>query len=261
LENIPFNNEGIWGRKDFKRRTRAEADMLIALTQKTKNVLIEEGADEKKIVIIGSGINTERFRPNERLEKSFMQKNKNITILFVGRLEKYKGVFEIIKAFNTLLSDASLRDYSLQLQMIGEGSERQQLLDLEKELGIDKKVIHKTAGYDDIHKIYQQADLFVAPSFDTSTWTEQYGYMLLEAQASGLPIITTDAGSITEVVADGALQIPQRDAEALYKQMKNLILNPSQRIILSQKSRKRAVSFHDFKRKAEQIEKVYNAVL
>ena len=261
LENIPFNNEGIWGRKRFKNRTRNEADTLIALTKKTKEILIEEGSEEKKIAIIGSGINTERFHPGPRMKKEFIKNNKDITILFVGRLEKYKGVYELIHAFNALLRDASLKKYSFQLYMIGDGSEKDSLIDFEKELGIASKVHHKTLSYDIIHTIYQEADIFVAPSYDTSTWTEQYGYMLLEAQASGLPIITTDSGSIPEVVEKTAIHVPQKDGELLYKEMQNLVLNPDVRLTYSQQSRKRALSFHDFRKKAEQIEKVYNALL
>jgi glycosyltransferase involved in cell wall biosynthesis len=261
LENIVFNNEGIWGRKTYKMRTRNEADMFIALTQKTKDVLLEEGAEEDKIVIIGSGINTDRFKPSVRLEKNFIQKNKEITILFVGRLEKYKGIFEIIHAFNTLLVDEELKGYKLKLRMIGDGSEKQTLTDLERNLGISKFVEHRTSSYDEIHTEYQNADIFVAPSFDTPTWTEQYGYMLLESQATGLPIITTDAGSISEVVEDGAIQIKQQSSEDLYEELKKLILSPALRQLLSRNARKRATSFHDIKRKAQQVEKVYNDLL
>lgn len=261
LENIVFNNEGIWGRKTYKRRTRNDADMFIALTQKTKDVLLEEGTEEEKIVIIGSGINSQRFRPSKRLEKSFLQKNKEIIILFVGRLEKYKGVYETVNAFNMLLLDDDIKEYRLKLHMVGDGSEKQALLELEKNLGIEKFVSHTTSSYDEIHTVYQDADIFVAPSYDTPTWTEQYGYMLLESQATGLPVITTDAGSISEVIGDGAWQIPQQSTEDLYKALKELILNPSEKLSLSQRARKRAVSFHDIKRKAEQIENVYNALL
>lgn len=261
LENIVFNNEGIWGRKAFKRRTRNDADMFIALTQKTKDVLLEEGAEEEKIVIIGSGINSQRFRPDKRLDKSFIKKNKEIIILFVGRLEKYKGVYETINAVNMLLTDEDLKGYQLRLRMIGDGTEKQALIALERNLGIDQYIEHTTSSYDEIHTVYQEADIFVAPSYDTPTWTEQYGYMLLESQATGLPIITTDAGSISEVVKDGALQIQQRSSNELYEELKELILNPAKRIALSQRARRRAISFHDIKRKAEQIEKVYNALL
>lgn len=48
LENIPFNNEGIWGRKMFKARARRELDHIVALTHKTKDALIKEGCDPKK---------------------------------------------------------------------------------------------------------------------------------------------------------------------------------------------------------------------
>ena len=63
LENIPFNNEGIWGRKAFKARARRELDHIVALTHKTKEALIAEGADTRKMSVIPHFIDTKRFLP------------------------------------------------------------------------------------------------------------------------------------------------------------------------------------------------------
>src|SRR5579872_417974 len=65
LENIPFNNEGIHGRKEFKKRSREELDHMIALTQRTRDALILEGADPKKVTVVSHGINTKVFTPKK----------------------------------------------------------------------------------------------------------------------------------------------------------------------------------------------------
>src|SRR5260221_12114416 len=70
LENIPFNNEGIRGRKAFKARARAELDYIIALTKKTEVALLLEGADPKKITVLSHFIDTKVFYPtNEALAR------------------------------------------------------------------------------------------------------------------------------------------------------------------------------------------------
>ncbi len=99
LENIPFNNEGIRGRKVFKKRAREELDHIIALTNKTKDALLLEGADPKKITVISHFVDTKRFRPSvETQRRRFAKSLKKMTILFAGRLEEYKGIFDILQA-------------------------------------------------------------------------------------------------------------------------------------------------------------------
>src|SRR3989344_5975033 len=90
LENIPFNNEGIWGRKNYKRRSREELDHIIALTNKTKEALLAEGADPQKITVISHFVDTKRFKPSKtELSRRNASGRRDFTILFSGRLEGY----------------------------------------------------------------------------------------------------------------------------------------------------------------------------
>jgi glycosyltransferase involved in cell wall biosynthesis len=261
LENIPFNNEGIWGRKAFKKRTRTEADVLVALTQKTKNMLIQEGTDPQKITIIGSGIDTKRFTPGKRMKYPFMKQAKTIRLLFVGRLEIYKGIIDVIESVACLLRDPELQSNNLQLLLVGKGSQEHQIKHLITKYAITKRVKMKSIAYDQIHKVYQEADIMVVPSCDTKTWQEQYGYMLLEGQASGLPIVTTYSGSIPEVVGNGAFLVQQHAVNELSLAIKQLIVDPQKRRSLSQLARKRAVGFHDISHKAKQLRELYSSLL
>lgn len=256
LENIPFNNEGILGRKSFKTQAREELDHIIALTDKTKQTLILEGADEKKISVISHGIDTRRFYPKKR---SFA--SKKITILFTGRLEVYKGVYEILYAFKRLLLDTELKEYSLQLLIVGEGSQKEKLLALEKSLGILKSVIHKSVSYNEMPKIYQNADIYVAASKASKFWIEQYNTGLLEAQASGLPIITTYSGGIPENVGNAAVLIQPDDFVSLYYSLKDFILKPQKREQFAKISRQRAEKVHDVSIISKKLDAVYSQLL
>ncbi|MEK7543784.1 MAG: glycosyltransferase family 4 protein [Patescibacteria group bacterium] len=239
LENIPFNNEGIWGRNGFKARSRRELDHIVALTHKTKDALITEGVDPTKMSVIPHFIDTKRFVPAP--PRKTVQ-----TILFCGRLEEYKGVFDFVEMARRLPS-------SLRFVMVGAGSQRDTL----KRQGIEVRSV----PYHDMPAIYQEADVFVAPSKSTKTWEEQYCTVLLEAQAAGLPIVTTNTGGIPENVGDAGILVPPGDVDAMTRAVRRFISDPALRIAYGKKARMRAVRVHDITIGAEKLNLLYQKLL
>lgn len=260
LENIPFNNEGIWGRKEYKRKSREELDHIIALTKRTKEALILEGANPEKISVVGHGIETKRFLPRKDWLRNEKNKKK-FSILFSGRLEIYKGIYEVVYAAKLLLTDPELREYHLSFNVIGEGHEKEKLLSLERKLGIQKFIHHKSVAYHLMPGIYNSADLFWSPSKPTQTYQEQYCTALLEAQSAGLPIVTSLSGGIPENVDNAGILVGPGDVYSLKEAMKEYILNHEKRILFSQKARKRALEVHDVQIIADKLDKVYQKVL
>lgn len=239
LENIPFNNEDIWGRKRFKERARRELDHIVALTNKTKEALVAEGCDPKKITVIGHAINTQRFFPVKRHAQ-------HLTILFVGRLEEEKGITEFVETAK------QLKKYNVRFVVIGDGS---------KEQIIPKFIEQKVVSYEKMPREYQAADIFVAPSKPTSTWDEQYNTALLEAQASGLAIVTTATGGIPENVGNAAVLVPPSDAAAVCRAVERFIQDTKLRMHYAHIARKRAVTVHDSRIVAKRMGELYDAVL
>jgi len=257
FENIPFANEGIWGRQKFKQRAIKEVDHFIAISQRSKEALILEGADPKKISIINQYIDTAAFRPSSKLKVV----SSKLNILFVGRLELYKGVYEVIFAFRKLLADPDLKGCDLALTMIGDGSEKAKLLELERRMRIEERVTHKTVPYDRMPAEYQKAAIFVAPSRATRHWQEQFSTVLLEAQASGLPIITTWSGAIPENIGEAGALVQPADFSALAVGLKKFILDPALRQKFGRKSRQRAVAVFDISIGSRKLAKVYEKTL
>ena len=264
LENIPYNNEAIWGRRAFKRRARTELDHIIALTQKTKDALVIEGCEPSKITIIGHYVDTQRFKPiDNRRMRTF---HKKIRILFVGRLEEYKGVFDVLEVAKILINDSELATYSLQFLFVGEGGEVRKMRGMEQKLGIGRFVEHRSVSYGQIPVVYQSADIFVAPSKTQflrgkPTWEEQYNTTLLEAQASGLPIVATKSGGIPENVGDSAILVEPGDVKTLAYAIKQFIVNEKLRLIYTKKARKRAETVHDAKIGANKLARLYEQIL
>lgn len=261
LENIPFNNEGIWRRKEFKKNAREHLDHIIALTNRSKETLLLEGANEKKITVISHGINTKRFFPKNSFLKEQSKNKKNFTILFSGRFETYKGIYEIMYAAKLLLNDTALKEYQLLFLFVGDGSEKQNLIELANKLGISTKVSFFSATYHQMPEIYQQADLFWAPSKPTATYQEQYCTALLEAQAAGLPIVTTFSGGIPENIGDAGVIVGPGDFYSLGQAMREFILLPNKRVGFAKNARVRAEKVHDTRIIAAQMAKVYEKVL
>lgn len=260
FENIPFSNEGIWGRKKFKKQAIEELDHIIAISKRAKEALILEGAAPSKITVITQHIDCSVFTPKKISQFLLSNPQKKINILFVGRLELYKGVYEVIFAAKKLLSDSQLRDYQLTFTMIGEGSEKKRLLELENRMGIADKIIHKTIPYNQMPAEYQKADIFVAPSRATRHWQEQFSTVLLEAQASGLPIVTTLSGAIEENIGNAGIKVQPADFYSLAAAIKKFILSPKMREEYGKKARERAVKYFDAKLGAQKLSEVYEKI-
>jgi glycosyltransferase involved in cell wall biosynthesis len=261
LENIPFNNEGIWGRRAYKSRAREQLDHLIALTDKTRQALIREGADPTKISVINHYIDTKRFYPVKSQQNLISSDVFDITILYCGRLEEYKGVLDILEAARDLKSDPELARYQVRYLFVGNGSLKNKLQSLGKDYGLNDNLIFSEADYADMPKIYHRAQIFLAPSRPTISWEEQYNTALLEAQSSGLPIITTRSGGIPENIGDAGIIVEPGDVTALVRALRDFIKNPKVRLKYAQKARLRAVSQHDISIGSGKLAALYRKLL
>ncbi len=261
LENIPFNNEGIWGRKVFKKNARENLDHIIALTQRTKETLLLEGAEERKITVISHAINTDVFYPERNFFKTIGSLKKDFTILFSGRLEIYKGVYEILYAIKLLTMDKDLKEYTLRFLFVGNGSEKEQMFSLEKKLQIERFIEHKQVSYEKMPEEYRKADLFLAPSKPTNTYQEQYCTALLEAQATGLPIITTFSGGIPENIEDAGIIVGPGDFYSLKEAIKDFLLSSQKRLSFGKKARERAEKVHSTKVLSKKMADLYQSLL
>jgi glycosyltransferase involved in cell wall biosynthesis len=260
LENIPHNNESIWGRKAYKKRSRDELDHMIALTQKTKEALVREGADERKITIIHHYVDTKLFKPRASLDSSRSRK-RDMTILYTGRLEEYKGVFDILAAAKRLSMDSDMGMYSLRFLFVGDGSALGKMKDVVNGHGLASHVSFKHVPYEEMPLVYSSSDIFIAPSKPTKTYEEQYCTALLEAQACGLPIVTTVTGGIPENVGNAAILVKPGDVDGITEALKEYILRPQLRIRFGQKARIRAQAVHDIQVGAHALKELYQKVL
>ena len=114
-------------------------------------------------------------------------------LLYIGRLNKIKGVDLLLRAVSTLKND-----YELQLSIVGDGPERETLESLMGDLGLEHIVCFCGESMD-IQKYLSNADIFIYPS----TCQEVFGISLVEALSYGVPCVANCLGGIPEIIQDG----------------------------------------------------------
>lgn len=161
----------------------------------TRKELIRAGC-RKRIEVVSNGIDTKRYHPGSRREwirDKFCPDGESL-ILHVGRMTKEKGVLELVKAAKIL----SERGVKFRLVMVGRGPYFETVKKIAEREGVRNVIFAGFVEEGDLPKYYASADFFA-----TASTVETQGIVLLEAMASGLPVIGADAGAVPELVRDG----------------------------------------------------------
>lgn len=170
-------------------------DHAIAVSQSVYEWVISDNKYPKhKISVIYNGISTPPRYNKEELQdiRNEIGFDKNcIYLCSVGRLSEQKNYSLLFELISKIKTD------NWRLLLVGSGEEKESLVDLAKVLKIENKIIF-LGQRSDIHKIMQISDLFVL----SSLW-EGFPYVVIEALANGLPVVSTDVGGIHEAITDG----------------------------------------------------------
>ena len=244
-ETIAHNNETTLAKRNIKAYTTINTDLFVVHTELSRKCLIKEGVNPNKININRLGVDLRTFTPNPKT------KNK---ILFVGRLVPEKGVWLLYNVFKKLIH----KNPNLTLLLAGDGLLKNRL---QKDIEInqlERKVTIKSFSYENIHKAYRQANIFVLPSYRTKTWEEQYGMALIEAMASGLSIVTTNCGAIPEVVGKTGIVCKQQNNQDLYLALSKLVNNSDLQNKLSKSARLRCQKHFNHLHFADRMSNVYD---
>ncbi len=229
------------------------ADAVITLTEDMKKEM--QKIYDREIFVLPNGIDSWKFnslsKENSRKELK-IQENEKI-ILFVGGLRHVKGARYLIEAMKTIID----REKNARLLIVGDGDEKEFLKDLVKRLNLQEHV--NFAGKipnENIPEYMVASDIFVLPSL-----SEGFPVTVLEAMASGLPIVTTDVRGLSEIVKEGEngfLVKPENPGEIAEKVL--LILEDTElreRISLSNKEKSKKYSWESV---VARLEDVYHSI-
>ncbi|HMK37315.1 MAG TPA: glycosyltransferase [Desulfomonilaceae bacterium] len=195
-----------------------QMDLVYVPSKSTADELEEKGISSHKIRVFPRGVDTVRFDPAKRngcLDKGCAGTG-TLRVLYVGRISKEKNVQILVNAFRSL---AQSKD-NVVLVVVGDGPYREEM---ERALKGTPSLFLGYVEGETLASVYASCDLFVFPST-----TDTFGNVVLEAQASGLPVLVTDRGGPQENLVRGVTGIVVKgDCEnSLLEGMRTLLSDP-----------------------------------
>ena len=216
------------------------ADVVTAVSDSMRKGIIKKaGIDKRKIITIQNFSRPDEFSP--KYGKKW-QRSKKITgniILFVGKLTYTKGIDYLIQSIPSVLEK-----YSDTTFVFVGSSEHEQKLDnnpwygMAKKLGVEKNTLFLgTVSREELPNIYASADIFVLP-----TLREGMPMVILEAMASGLPIVTTKVSGIPEIVNEKcSIYVKRKDSKTLASSIIKILSDPKKMRRMSKEARRASI--------------------
>lgn len=224
------------------------ASLVVSNSEGLKNLALKTKPDQE-IKVIYNGADIEEFKPG--LDSEYL--GGTFRIICVSRITGRKGIRYLIEAVSQLISKYP----QIRLQIVGEGNEKKNLEEQVKKLKLENVVeFCGLIKHQNLPDYYRKSNVFVLPSLN-----EGMSNTMLEALASGLPIIATDTGGTRELIKGdiNGLLIKMRDSGDIAQKIEILIQNKDLRQKMGKESRSLAEKF-SWKNVAGQYAAVYKNI-
>ncbi|MFQ3671217.1 MAG: glycosyltransferase family 1 protein, partial [Verrucomicrobiia bacterium] len=193
----------------------AQLDLVYVNSNFYRQCWIDRGIAGEKLAILPRGLDTELFHPKRR-DPDFWRKRgaKGPVVLYVGRISKEKDLALLIEV-DALLREGGVR---CQLALVGEGPYRQEL-----QAALPEAIFTGILTGPELGTAYASADLFIFPST-----TDTFGNVVVEAFASGLPVLVSDVGGPRELVEGPEMGrvLPANQPKVWAEAVRDLLANP-----------------------------------
>lgn len=216
------------------------AAQVITLSEEQRQLVIERyKAKPERVCVIPNGASAEFFSTKRRTFRS-----KPVKLLFVGRFALQKNVPRLLKALPLIKNP-------VELHLVGDGEKRSEIEGLIKQLSLQNVKLHGRQGGRKLIASYEDADIFVVPSD-----REGMPLTLIEAAASGLPIVASKVQGLREFVGSVGVLVDRPSPKNFAREIDKLIDNPNRLKSLSAASRKWANDY-SWSNLVKEIERVY----
>ena len=222
----------------FRRNALRASDAAVAVCEEAQDVLERQGFD-KPIHVLPLGVDTASFVPSAERRENGRRKFglDGFVVGYVGRLTAAKGIFDLLGALARVGPD-------FRLLVIGDGPDKESFLRCAEQLGLAGRVtLTGVVPHSDVPGVLPAMDAMVLPSHTTRTWKEQFGRVLIEAMACGVPVVGSDSGEIPQTIGEAGLVFPEKDQAALADALARLHASRELRDSLAKKGAARARTF------------------
>lgn len=239
----------------FRRKAFRISDAAVAVCGEARDVLRRQGF-KRPVHVVPLGVDTETFVPSEERRRHWRRKLAldGFVVGYVGRLTAAKGVFDLLGALARMSPDS-------RLMVIGDGPDKKPFLRRAEELGLTGRLtVVGVIPHSDMPDILPAMDAMVLPSHTTPTWKEQFGRVLIEAMACGVPVVGSSSGEIPTTIGEAGLVFPEKDEAALARALTRLRWSAELRGALVKKGTERARNF-SWDTVARQLGSIFRDVL
>jgi glycosyltransferase involved in cell wall biosynthesis len=234
------------------------SDRILTLSTHLREELVDLRVTSRDhVTVVPLGLELGRFANQERhsgnLRKELGIAAEDRLIGAVGRLVKIKNIELFLKA----AAEVHLNDHRIHFVLIGDGEERRSLESCAQSLGLDH-VVHFTGWRRDLPQIYAGLDAVVISSDNEGTPVS-----LIEAMASGCPVVATRVGGVPDLLQNGDLGqlVPPRDPAALAQAIAKVIRNGREISVMAQRAKENMLERYALKRLIKDIDQLYQQAL
>ena len=228
------------------------ATKIIALSNDLKEEAIKLGARDDKIWVIPGGVDTDKFKPQNKNEARVkLQLPEELLILFVGVLTKNKRIDRLIRVTAKLS-----RDFNLQVLILGDGPERANLENLARYLGLENIIFKGWVSPNDMPLYMAASDVLVLPSE-----SEGLPGCVQEAMACGISIVASNVGGLPDLITNGVNGYLVDNEAEMEERLRLLMSSPELRNKMGANAREFARQNLSIDKVVNQTEELYAAIL
>jgi glycosyltransferase involved in cell wall biosynthesis len=225
----------------FERTVLARSQGWIASASLVYQAMLDKGLPKDAGRILNYSVDLAEFHPSSQEARSAVHEELGLqapVIGFMGRLTRAKGLDILMRAMQQVGGD---RPWNL--LFLGSGEYKEKALEWAARNGWSNRVRVKLAKHSEVPRYLGSMDLLVAPSQTTKNWREQFGRMIIEAFACGVPVIGSDSGEIPFVIGDAGRVVAEDDVAGWAQAIGQLLDSAEQRDELKNRGLARANRF------------------
>ena len=234
----------------MEREVLNKVDAAIAGSEEAMHVWRGKGFAKTMAVIPQFGVDEVAFFPHPQ---PLPPGGRGVVVGFAGRLVREKGVDVLLRAIVQVPDAKAI--------IAGDGPEEKTLREMAAQLNIADRVEWRGAMRStEMPAFYRECDALAVPSRTLPNWKEQFGRVIIEAMACGVPVIGARCGEIPHLIGDAGLLFDEDDVDALATHIRSLSEQPALQSELAQLGHERVLARYTMKHIADQTVDFYRAL-